>query len=797
MHDVALTIATAPQRYAKIWKHTETTWVHLVERLRSPIRTGETVAEYKVMRKADRDNRKDVGGFVVGRLKDGKRLKQNVLYRQAISLDADTPGKDFLDDVDLALGNIAWAAYSTHSSTPKTPRLRILIPLTEKVTPDQYQACARMLAKDIGIEAMDDTTYEPERLMYWPSAPKDGEYIFHVNDAPILDPETVLGRYDDWRDSSTWPTSQREAQVVRTAATKQGDPLEKPGLIGAFCRAYSIADAIAKFLPEVYTATSHPDRYTYADGSTSGGLVVYDGKFAYSHHSTDPVSGKLRNAWDLVRLHLYGPEDENAPSDTPPGKLPSFKAMEELALSDQGTIHERNAEKREELRADFAAAGVPVEEQNADWMDKLTRGGGKKSPILPIAQNFLIILQYDPLLKGKFGLDEFAHRLMLIGDLPWRKREGNPVWRDSDDASLRNYLSTRYDLAARQVIDDALTEVMRANAFHPVRQYLDGLTWDKTPRAETVYIDWLGAEDSSYVREVTRIHLKAAVARVMTPGVKFDPCIVLSGPQGIGKSTILRKLGQRWFNDSIVSIQGKDAMEALQGSWIIELQEMQAVSKAENDLIKAFISRTADKFRAPYGRRTEEFPRQGVFAATTNDYIFLKDRTGGRRFWPVMCSGEGTKTLDELTDDVVGQIWAEVYEMWKKDTRLTLTPETAKTARELQEAHTEGSEKAGLIQDYLEKRLPSGWDDMELFDRRNYLNGYGSKEYPAGDVVRQKVCNLEIWCEALNGRREYFRNADARELTAIMMNMRGWKPRNGKLRFGNLYGAQWAFIRDN
>ena len=168
-----------------------------------------------------------------------------------------------------------------------------------------------------------------------------------------------------------------------------------------------------------------------------------------------------------------------------------------------------------------------------------------------------------------------------------------------------------------------MTEVISRNRFHPVRDYLKGLTWDGTPRAETLYIDYLGAEDSAYTRMVTKQHLKAAVARVMQPGVKFDPCLVLSGPQGIGKPTILAKLGRQWFNDSIVSLQGKDPMEQLQGSWIIELSEMQATNKSENDQIKAFISRQVDKFRAPYGRRTEEFPRQCVFAATTNDYVFL------------------------------------------------------------------------------------------------------------------------------------------------------------------------------
>lgn len=207
-HDLTFTIATAPNRFSKKWKHTKTTWAHLLQKLSKTTVTGETAAEYKAMKKSDRDNRKDIGGFVCGRLKDGQRLKQNVEYRQVICLDADSPAKDFLTDLDLGMGNTAWGLYTTHSHTANAPRYRVLIPLSRAVTADEYKAIARLLAKDINIDAMDPTTYEPERLMYWPSTPQDGEYIFRYNDGPILDADNALGRYEDWRDTSLWPTSQ-------------------------------------------------------------------------------------------------------------------------------------------------------------------------------------------------------------------------------------------------------------------------------------------------------------------------------------------------------------------------------------------------------------------------------------------------------------------------------------------------------------------------------------------------------------------------------------------------------------
>lgn len=339
---------------------------------------------------------------------------------------------------------------------------------------------------------------------------------------------------------------------------------------------------------------------------------------------------------------------------------------------------------------------------------------------------------------------------------------------------------------------------MYKHKTHPVRNYLKNLKWDGVKRAETLFIDFLGAENSQYVKDVTRTWLKAAVARIERPGVKYDSCIVLSGPQGIGKSTILSRLGGKWFNDSIVSFQGKEAMEQLQGSWIIELSEMQASTKADNDMIKAFLSRQTDKFRAPYGRRTEEYPRQCVFAATTNDSIFLKDRTGGRRFLPVFCAGNGKRPLSDLTDDFIGQVWAEVKQIYEADQKLYLPADSAKTARELQEAHTEGGEKLGLVLEYLKIPLPANWGDMDIYDRRDYIKHHGEEGYPEGMMTRNRVCALEIWCEVFDGTRQGFRNADAREMNGILQQLKGWteyKDSQGKLRFGNLYGPQRAFIR--
>lgn len=788
-----INIATAPNRYAKFWKNRKVDWKDFLEKLKDPVKTGETMAEYKAMKKSEKDEKKDVGGFVCGVLKDGRRKKECVISRSAVTLDADSAGKDFLERLDAL--HCVWAVYTTHSHTPESPRYRLIIPLARDVTPEEYLAISRKLAEMVDIEAMDPTTYDVERLMYFPSCPNDAEYYKANRLGVFLNPDSVLAMYDDWHDVSEWPTSAREARAIKKLATgKQADPLTKGGVIGAFCRAYSIPRVIEAFLGDMYTPTGRDDRYTYAAGSTVGGAVVYDDKFLYSHHATDPAANRLCNAFDLVRIHYYGDLDEDTDENMPVNRLPSFLAMKKFAAKDADCA----AELRKNSLAKIAENFGDEELDDKAWKSKLKWSEGDHPKILPVADNFKLILENDPNLKDMVGLNVFSSRLQLKHKVPWRSpaEYNDMVWKDSDDAGLRNYLSGKWELVSRQVIDDALTEVAGQHYFHPVRDYLAGLSWDGTPRADSVFIDWLGVEDSPYSREVTKKWLLAAVTRVMRPGYKFDYCLVLAGPQGIGKSTVLGRLGGRWFCDSLVSFKGKDAMEMLLGHTIIELSEMQAATRAENDQVKAFISRTEDKYRAAYGRRSQSYPRQCVFAATTNETDFLKDRTGGRRFWALMCGGMG-RDIAELDSHYIDQLWAEVYGWYQESDKvnLELSYESLKVARQLQAEHTEGAEKKALVLDYLDTLLPENWDEMDLGDRRSYLSD-PMQIQSQGKVQRKKVCILEIWCELLDGMRSKMSNLDARELNTIMQTMPGWKV-GSTSRFTGGYGIQRCYWRKN
>ena len=790
--DINIIIATGRNRSARCWKSQKMTWSALANKLSTPTVTNETAAEYVKMPKDEKGRRKDVGGFVGGYIpKNGRRVRGAVKERYLITLDADSPSEDFISNLDLELGDMEYVLYSTHSHTPDNPRYRIIIPTDRVMTPDEYRAVSRRIADDIGIESFDSSTHQAERLMYWPSCPKDVAYVYQHNEGNLISVDTYLSTYRDWRDTSLWPTSSKESQIRLDAAKKQGNPLEKKGLLGAFCRSYSITEAIHKFLPNVYAPTQHEDRYTYTEGSSVAGLVIYDNDtFAYSNHATDPISGKLVNAFDLVRIHLFGAEDADADPRTKVTDLPSYKAMLDFVNKDGAAPILLDKERAADMEFD------DITDEEEDFLEKLKRDrrGTPESDVF----NCLIVLKYDPALKGKIRLDEFAHRLVVTDDLPWRDKDETPYWTDTDDACLRNYFATKYLIKGKGIIDDALQEVTQANKFHPVREYLTGLTWDGECRVDTLFLDYIGAEDTEYIRAVTRKWMCGAVARVMVPGIKFDTAIVLYGAQGLGKSLILERLGRKWFNNSLVDIKTKDALEQIQGSWINELAELAPTYKNDNEIVKAFISRTSDRFRSPYGRRTEEYPRQCVFAGSTNNLMFLKDRTGNRRFWPITGDKDRkTKNAWDITQDDIDQLWAEAYYYWSNGESLVLEGDLEEEALRIQLSHTEGGELVGLIEEYLDMLLPENWESLDIFDRRDYIRNYGDDDH-CGSVQRERVCALEIWCEVMEGDRKNLQNAKAREITDILQAMRGWSPYTkgtGKARFGRLYGPQRAFVR--
>ncbi|MBF2513920.1 hypothetical protein IA940_05540 [Listeria marthii] len=797
--DGKLTLAVGKSRKEKAWKNKETSWQKVLEKISQTTRTKETIDEYLQMSKAEQSVIKDVGGFVGGTLLKGRRKAENVKWRQLITLDADFAAPGLWEEIELFY-NFACAVYSTHKHTDAKPRLRVVIPLTRAVTADEYQAVSRRIAADLDIDVFDDTTYQPHRLMYWPSTAKDGIFEFHYQDGAWLDPDKVLDRYDDWTDPSFWPESSRRENARKKLADRQGNPLEKPGIVGAFCKTYMIQDAIEAFLPDRYEPTGD-GRYTYADGSTAGGLVLYEnGLFAYSHHGTDPISEKLVNAFDLVRIHKFGAQDDDAQEGTPVNRLPSFMAMADFARNDDSVKEHLVESSLTSALEDFADMLDEVDEESEEvdksWMKKLTLNRNGK--VESTAPNILRILENDPNLRGRFGYNEFNYRMSILGNVPWRKTTKKVDEKnDLDDSALRNYLESVYQISGKDKIKDALREVMHRQRFHPVREYLNRLEWDRKERLDALLVDYLGAADSEYTRVVTRKTFAAAVARVLVPGIKFDQVLTLTGTQGIGKSTLLDKLGKEWYSDSLEDLHGKSAYELLQGYWIMELGELSALNKTEVEKAKAFISAREDRFRVAYGENVQGFPRQCIFIATTNDNTFLRDGTGNRRFWPVEVHGFGEKSVfTDLKEDEVDQIWAEAFVRYKEGETLYLQGEMESQARMQQAKFTESNVLEGLIREYLETPVPADWSSWNAAARRAFLRGEDFEEVERDDLVlRDKVCAMEIWCELMDGDAKQLTKQKAREINDALRNIENWRDNQGVLRFGKLYGRQRAYTR--
>lgn len=804
-NDRQITISCGNSRKAVDWRQETLLISELWDKLRVPARGKETVAQYLGLKKTQQDELKDVGGFVGGTLNGPRRKARNVTGRDIITLDLDNIPPGGKDDVLRRIGALGcgYCVYSTRKHQPAAPRLRVLLPLDRTVTADEYEPIARKAAEWIGLGYADHTTFDVSRLMYWPSCCADSEYIYFAFDGPLVSASGVLGQYADWRDQEQWPQVPGTQNTYKKLAAKQGDPESKNGVVGAFCRTYDIYRAMDELLPGIYEpCDTMPGRYTYTGGSTTGGAVIYDdGKFLFSHHATDPCSGKLVNAFDLVRLHKFGDADDEADPATPTNRLPSYTAMCEFAhgLPDVSALLDR--ERYENAIKDFEGI-TATETAPENWMSLCSKSPSTGN-ICKDPDNVKIALEYDPLLKNRLINDTFAHRLQGICPLPWEARKNKPAgtvfkWEDKDDNGLALYIKRVLGFYAPNITAAGLLEFSGKIEFNPVQEYLKSCKWDGVPRLDTLFIDYLGAADNLYTRAVTRKAFTAAVARAMTPGCKYDNMVILSGPQGIGKSTLLSIMAGDWFNDSIRTFEGKDASELLQGTWLVEVAELDAFRGSDVSRIKQFLSVRTDKFRKAYGRNTGEYPRSCVFFGTTNASEYLRDKTGNRRFWPIDTSVQpATKNIFNQLQNERDQLWAEAFVRWQAGEPLYLEGEVKKIAEEYQEGHRETSAREATVLGFISKNVPEDWSKWPLDKRRMYWGGITTNDVskPINLVPRDRVCALEVWCEAFGGSIKEYNTREASEINSVIAASGEWERSNGPIHIGGGYSKQRGFYR--
>lgn len=782
--NIVLAIAEGISVRSRTWKNKEYTWSALVERLSRSQEKNTTLKEFLKHSKQDQRRIKDVGGYVGGFLRNGRRSPQNVVFRQLLTLDIDHSVEAGFFDTFSMLYSCAAVVHGTHKHQPSEPRYRLLIPLDREVSPEEYQAISRKVAGSINIDIFDSTTFEVHRLMFWPSHPKGEKFYFEEQKGEALSADEVLASYRDWTDSSQWPTADKQVREIGENAKQQTDPTTKKGIIGAFCRTYTITEVIEKYLSEEYLP-GNDGRYTYSKGSTANGVVIYNDTFAYSHHGTDPISGTLCNAFDLVRVHKFGHLDERENS------VKSLRAMEELAMEDSEVRKTIAQEGLEDAKSIFSDMPEFIQDQDVDWMEALeidSKGG-----YLSTANNINLLYKNDPVLKESFKFNSFDSRHYLMKSMPWRKVEEPEPMRNVDYSGLRNYIECRYHISSSSKIDDGMIIEAERLRFHPIKDFLNGLEWDGEQRVDNLLIDFFGAPDSDYSKAVIRKWMVAAVARVFNPGVKFDYVPVLVDPeQGSFKSTFVRILGKNWFSDSFSTLEGNGAYEQLTGAWIIEIGEMSAFKKSDIDKAKHFISKQVDQFRPAYGRTVEIFKRQCVFFGNTNNVDFLRDPSGNRRFWPIDVDREKIKksVIDDLPK-MIDDLWAEAVFLYRKGETMHLNDLETEQAREQQSSHTERDERAGIIQNYLEKLIPLDWAKKDLMERRQWFqSGAVAKD----GKRREFVCVAEIWSECLGYEKE-MNMYSTRDINSILRTIPGWRPRLNTTKRFDLYGVQKFYER--
>ena len=782
---------------ARLWTNEDVSWEEFCNRCRRYMTADVTRAEFDKLSKDRQTEIKAMNGaFVGGELKNGVRKRGSVLCRSMITLDLDHVEGDAVSAVESwqDLSQAKALTYTTFKSTQDSLRLRVVIPLKEPVTEDRYEPVARAVANSMDvIDYCDPASFSATQLMFLPVYAKDVEACITEYKGEFLDAEEVIKGYADIEDVDSWPKGKQEEPLRKQRGASE-DPYLKAYPIGAFCRVYSIDDAIDTWLQKNYEKAGGNRYHFKGANSTAGALVYDDGKFLYSNHSSDPAFGLNCNAFDLVRIHMFGKEDATARAGTPFNKLPSFKKMYELALHDTRVIRLKLAEDFKEAPiTDKEEIKKAIENTSLDWAEELERD--KAGNVKGTLSNLSLIIEKDERLQA-IKYDLFSDCFSVTGPLPWA-HEGKG-WKEEDLANLCVYMSKAYGINASANVFTALTATVRNfRAYHPVRDYLLSLSWDGKKRIEDLLIHYLGADDNELNKAITRKTLVAAVARIMQPGIKYDTMTVLVGGQGIGKSRILRLLGGEWFSDSLTltDMKDKSGVEKLSGAWISEVAELSGMRKTDSETIKGFITRQDDKMRPAYGHTVVSKPRQGIFVGTTNEEDgFLRDQTGNRRYNIVRVHGKPDLTPEkwDLNEDLVGQLWAEAVCYYKQGESLILSKDLQDQLSRLQDVLLEDDDRIGDLQKYLDTQLPVEWPSMTTIERRDFLNGREFKPHK-GTVRRVEVCIAEIWAECFECEKAKLERRNSFEIRAMLIKL-GWR-RTGKSVNTGLYGVQKTYGR--
>ena len=805
-------------------------------------RTKEKYNEYVNADKNTKLQLKDVGGYIGGETQGNKRTNGIRIRRQLLTLDIDTKLPNILEYLQR---NVPYycIVHSTHSHSPQENRLRLIFPLSREVNEDEYEALGRRIAYSVEnakhetLQGLfDETTFQANRLMFFPSAPIDGEYICELmnldmssEEQMIIDVDKVLDSYLDKNDIYEWfkPEKKDDTQIGKSALEGK-NPLKAKGLVGAFNRTYTVSQAIEKFLPHIYKKERN-GRYTFIGGeSFGGGITLANDTIFYSHHGTDPANLYYRNAFDLVRIHKFGSFDT---AFTPEKELEkdilekteSFSKMIEFCRGIPEVIEhsESNIALNQRLEKQESYVNEHFTDENKTKPQETTEANSKSwlvqlDGIKSSSSKLDVIFKNDDIIGNLFYFDTFRANICFQHKPFWHRDfvDGQAI-QDKDMAHIRVHLDKVYNIRGEKVIDDAVVVEADKIQKNKVLDFFETLKWDGTPRLENFFEEFFKVAPNPFTKAALKHWLVGAVSRIYRAGAPMDLLLIIKGKQGIGKSLFFKKLAtidfgkpsDHLYSDTKIDFdKAKDSYEQLEGIWIYEWKELAGMNMSEQESIKAFVDKTEDKFRRSYGRRNVEIKRRVAFGGSTNDTTPLRDRTGNRRFLVLESQLKQNQCLikdaTKFTQEYRDQMIAEAIQLYKSGFDIfQWSEEEMRWWDRSNESNLAENDLLGSIQSYLQMKRPQTWYSMSVEEMVRYLDEYDFQNNKTNSSLwsemllqpTERVCIQEIWKVALR-QRDITINRYHRELIVAALEQLGWGLEKTQQRFG-VFGHQAPVIK--
>lgn len=785
-NDIELDIFTARSVTSKRWEAKKIRWADVVKWLDKP------------------SDRKECGGYVFGRFRGHQRRGSELIDRCAIQLDFDTDANDVPANLEALGYQSLW--HTTYSHAPDQFKCRVIIPLSRPAKPSEYEICAEALSQQLGIAAVDRTSWRPTQFMWKPSAQQRDWFQSGVIDGPLADPLDVMMSLDETLSEATRGPNRRQVRRKR-------DPLELPGVAGAFNRAYAgdLPGLIEAYDLPYVLVSEEAQRYCYAESTSSGGFgPIHDSPDLYfSNHASDPAGLQACSAFDLVRIHLFGEEDSAAKDGTPVNRLPSTALMNNYVVSgphkDDRVIAELAKDQAAAVKADFGDTGLDpslqeltgdttMDDDGADdgtpvWVSKLdydNNGVPRDTP-----KNIELLADNHPLLKPIRWSEMFE--APVSAELPWvDNTAGEERVVDTPDLVMIQHelAKARFELPINRV-EAAVIIAAKRRRFNALSEMLSALPeWDGVERMETCLP---GVEPTPFTRLAARRALVGAVARAMNPGVKMDLSLILCGDAGLGKTRWIQAMAMDpKFVAELGPINNKDTLITMNRSWIMISDEVEGLRKADSEALKSFLTKTHDNYRAPYAKSDTQRPRRCVIWGTTNDRHFLRRQAGNRRFLVVECVRHAEP--EKLSASYVEQVWAEAIVAYKASERCWMTPEEEALADEERLRFTQEDSLVGQVADYLEMDVPMEWNVLPPSDRESWYS-HGRFVHPEDGAAKQNVtCVAAIYREVMGMERNQMLDRDRSRIEDALSHALGWKFVG--IRHVPGYGRQRAFERE-